>query len=137
MQHPSVSWHIILLKLSNWNIMCFGQKEPISIQFFRFLCALIKVHSIPQAILKTARSRFIKTLHHWSLSWKITPLYFSAQTLYTLDKNSPSKWNFWTFEWLGENSPNSSCYILNHELLFLRTLHHSSISWEMSLLQFF
>ena len=40
--------------------MCFGLKEPISIEFFRFLGALIKVHSIPQAILETTRSRFIK-----------------------------------------------------------------------------
>ena len=32
---------------------------------------------------------------------------FLAQTPYNLDKNSPSKWNLWTFEWLGENLPNS------------------------------
>ena len=29
-------------------------------------------------------------------------VFFLAQTLYNLDKNSPLKWNFWTFEWLGE-----------------------------------
>ena len=32
---------------------------------------------------------------------------FVAQTSYTLNNNSSSKWNFRTFEWLGENSPNS------------------------------
>ena len=62
---------------------------------------------------------------------------FLAQTSYTLDKNSPSKWNFWTFEWLGENSPNSSCHFWNQESVFLQTLHHSSVSWNITLLYFF
>ena len=44
---------------------------------------------------------------------------FLAQTSYTLDKNTPSKWNFRTFEWLGENSPNSSSHIWNWILLKL------------------
>ena len=67
-----------------------------------------KVHPIPHAIFETTRSGIIQILHHCSVSWKITPLYFLAQTSYTLDKNSPSKWMFWTwtFEWLGEISPN-------------------------------
>ena len=30
-----MSWHIIPLKFSNLNIICFGQKEPIKIQIFR------------------------------------------------------------------------------------------------------
>ena len=59
-------------------------------------------------------------------------VFFLAQTSYTLDKNSPSKWNFWTFEWLGENSPNSSCHFWNQESVFLQTLHHSSVSWDMN-----
>ena len=103
--------------------MCFGQIEPISVQFFRFLGAVMKVHPILYANFENTRSGYIPILHHCSVSWKITPLYFLAQTSYTLDKNSPSKWNFWTFEWFGENSPNSSCYIWNHKLVFPQTLH--------------
>ena len=30
-----------------------------------------------------------------------------------MDKNSPFKWNFWTFEWLDEKPPNSTCHIWN------------------------
>ena len=63
--------------------------------------------------------RVSQILHHCSVPWEITPLFFLAQTSYTLDKNSPLEWNFWTFEWLGENSPNSSCHIWNHKLVFL------------------
>ena len=80
--------------------------------------------------------RVFQILHHCSLPWKITPLYFFSSNSYTLDKNSPSEWNFRTFEWLGENSPNASCHIWNHKSLFLLTLHHSSLLWEISLLYF-
>ena len=82
------------LKFSNWNIICFGQKEPINVQFFRFLSALMKVHPIFYAIFETTKSKFIQILYHYSVPWKIILLYFLAQTSYTLDKNSPSKWNF-------------------------------------------
>ena len=84
MHHPSVSWHIIPLKFSNWNIICFGQKEPINVQFFRLLSALMKVHPIPHPIFETTRSKFIQFLHHCSVSWKITPLHYLAQTWYVL-----------------------------------------------------
>ena len=73
---PSVSWHKISLEFSNWIIICFWQKEPVNVQFFRFLSALMKVHPIPHAIFETTRSGFIQILHHCSVSWKITPLFF-------------------------------------------------------------
>ena len=64
--------------------------------------------------------RVSQILHHCSVPWEITPLFFLAQTSYTLDKNSPLEWNFRTFEWLGENSPNSSCHIWNHKSIFFK-----------------
>ena len=63
----------------------------------------MKVHPIPHASFETTVSRFIQILHQCSVSWKITPLYFFISNLYTFDKKNPSKWNFQTFEWLGEN----------------------------------
>ena len=100
MHHPSLSWHIIPLKFSSLNIICFCT-------IFQTLNALKKIHPITHAIFETIRSGFFQILYHCSVSWKINPLYFLAQTPYTLDRNSPSKWNLWTFEWLGENLPNS------------------------------
>ena len=47
MHQLSVSWHIIPLKFSNWKIIFFGQKEPINVQFFKLLSALMKVYAIP------------------------------------------------------------------------------------------
>ena len=137
MHHSSVSWHIIPVKFSGWNIICFGQKEPIKVQFFRLLSALIKVHPIPHAIFETTRSGFIQILHHCSVSWKITPLYFCSSNLVYFGQKEPTKRNFQTFEWLSENSPNSSCNIWNHKSVFLLTLHHSSVSWDLTLLYFF
>ena len=84
MHHPSVSWSIIFLKFSSWNIIWLGKKESIKIQFFRLLIALIKLHPIPHAAFETTRSGFIQILYHCSVSWKITPLYFfSSNLIYT------------------------------------------------------
>ena len=60
MRHLSVSRHIILLKFSHWNIKCFGQKEPINIQFVGLLRALMKVHTIPHAIFETSSSGLLE-----------------------------------------------------------------------------
>ena len=35
----------------------FGQKEPMKVQIFKFLSALMKVHSIPHASFETTRSK--------------------------------------------------------------------------------
>ena len=105
---------IIPLKLSSWNIICFWQKEPINVQFFRLLSALMKVHPFLHAIFETTRSGFIQFFI--KMSQRITVL---AQTSSTLDKKSPSKSNFQIFAWLGENSKNSSCHIWNHKSVFL------------------
>ena len=87
-----------------WNVLAellrFVQKEPIRVQILRLLCNLMKVNSIPHTSFETTRSRFIQILRHFSVPWKITPLYFSGSNLYTVDKTQFS-------EWLGENPPNS------------------------------
>ena len=41
LRYPSVSWHINPVKFSSWNITCFGQKQPIKLQFFRLLSGLM------------------------------------------------------------------------------------------------
>ena len=78
----------------------------------------MKVHQIPHARIETTRSRFIQILNHCSMSRKITPLCFFISNLYTLDKKSPSKWNFQTFECLGEKSPNFLCHSWNYKSVF-------------------
>ena len=81
MHHLSVSRHIIPLKFSSWNI-CFWQKESISVQLSRLWRAVIKVDPIPHVMFETTRSGFIQILHHCSVSWKITTLYFNSNLVY-------------------------------------------------------
>ena len=65
-------------------------------------------------------------------------VFFLAQTSYTFDKNSLSEWNLWTFEWLGENSPNSSFHIyLKPQVSFSLNFASLFMNWEISLLYFF
>ena len=45
--------------------------------------------------------------------------------------------NFDTFKCSGENLPSSSCHFLNRKLVFLQSLHHSSVSWKITPLYFF
>ena len=61
----------------------------VSWKISRFLSALIKVHPIPHASFETTRSRFIKTLHHSSVSWEIILLYFFS----------------WKCTWFGQKKP--------------------------------
>ena len=46
----------------------FGQEEPINVQFFRFLSAVMKVHPIPDATFEATRSVFIQIFHRCSVS---------------------------------------------------------------------
>ena len=76
------------------NNIYFAQKETIKVKIFETfkcsgqnlsnsLCQLWNDKSIPLQILYTS-----------CISWKITPLYFSAQIIYTLLKRRPLKWKF-------------------------------------------
>ena len=55
----------------------------------------------------------------------------SAKTLYTEDLSNI------TFNYLCENSPNSSCHFSNKKSVFLQSLDLFSVSWEIILLYFF
>ena len=85
------------------------------VQFFKRLSALMKVHLIAHAIFETTRSGFILILHHCSVSWNITPLYFCSSNLIYFGQNEPIEKTFSDFWVVGENSPNSSCHIWNHK----------------------
>ena len=64
--------------LFSWNAICFWQRQQINVQIFRVATARIKILRIPHVIFGTKRKElvFLQTLHHSSLSWDITLLYF-------------------------------------------------------------
>ena len=116
-----------------WNFLgealfAVDKKSPSVYNFSGFFECSNESLAIPHAIFETKRSGFIQVMHHSSVSWKITPQYFFSSNLIYFEQNSPSKRNFWTFEWLGEYSSNSACHIWNH-----KSVYHSRMSWEMKL----
>ena len=91
---PSVSWKIIPLYFLSSSSIYFVEKEPIKGETFETfkcsgqnlsnsLCQFLNNTSVPLQISDPS-----------SVSWKITPLYFLAQTIYTFLKRSPLKWKF-------------------------------------------
>ena len=54
----------------------FWTKTAHHCTIFKLLGAPIKVYPIPHTTFETTRSGFLQILHHCSVSWKITPLYF-------------------------------------------------------------
>ena len=102
--------------------------------FLTFGSVAMKVHPIPHAIFETTRPGFIKFCMTVQFHERELLCIFVAQTFYTLNKKSSWNRNFQTFEWLGENPPNYSCRVWKHNSVFFLTLHHSSVSWGITLL---
>ena len=80
------------------------------------------------------KSVFLQILHHSSLPQHITNSSLNFKLVHFLlwIKRSHQSHNFETFEYFGENLPDSSCYFPNHKSVFLRILHHSSVSWKIT-----
>ena len=73
---------------------------------------------------------FIVMTHNPSVNFKVIPF-----LLWT--KGSHESPNFDTFEYSGENLPNSSRHFPSSNSAFLQILHHSSMSWKINSLYFF
>ena len=119
LHHPSMSWYIVLMKFSSWNIICFGQKYPSKVQFFRFLSALMKFYPIPHAIFKTTRSGFIQILHRCSVSWKITSLYFCWSNLVYFKQKEPIEKKLLDIRVAEWKLTKFLLHIWNHKSVFL------------------
>ena len=63
-----------------------------------------------------------------------SPVNFKLTHFLVWIKGSHQCPNFETFEC---SAPNSSCHLPNHKSVFLKILHHSSVSWKITFLYFF
>ena len=121
------------MKFSNWNIICFAQKEPIKVQFFRLLSVLMNVHPNPHAIFEITRSGFPHILHHCSVSWKITHLYCCSSNLRQKGHIKKKFIDFWA---VGRKFTKFLMSYLKPQVsfffFFFSILHHSLASWEIS-----
>ena len=76
-------------------------------------------------------------LHQSSVSWKITPLYFfSTNIIYVGQKQHIKVQTFLDIRVLGSKF-TKLCHFWNNISVFLQKLHHSSVSWDITLLYFF
>ena len=84
------------------------------------------------------KSVFLQILHHSSMSWKITPLYFFSSNNIYFAQNEPIKVKiFETFECSGQNLSNFLCQFWNNKSIPLQILHPSSVLWKITSLYFF
>ena len=75
----------------------------------------------------------LQILHRYSISWKVSPLYFfNSNNLYFPQKEHIKKRVFETFKCLGQNLSNSSCQLWNDKSIPLQLLCHFSLSWQIT-----
>ena len=102
------------------------------------MSALKKVHPILHAIFGTTRSGFIQILRQCWVSWKINPLHFFSSNLacFGQKEHIGKKFlNFWMVGWKFTKFLMS--YLKPQISFFFKTLHQSSVPWEITLLYFF
>ena len=129
------------MKFSSWNIICFGQKESIKVQFFRLLSALMKVHPMPHAVFETTRLVFVQILHHCPVSWNISLLYFCSSNQVYFGRKEPIKNKFLEFWVLGGKLfklfmsylKPQVCFSSNFASLFSVTRCNSSVLFYLKL----
>ena len=72
LHYSSLSWHITSLWILSSYFFYFGLKDPIKIPILR----LFENLTYSSCNFPNHKSVFLQILHHPSVSWKITPLYF-------------------------------------------------------------
>ena len=84
------------------------------------------------------KSVFPQIFHRFSMSWKISPLYFfSSNNIYFAQKELIKVKIFETFVCSGDNLSNSLCQFWNDKLIPLQILYPSLVSWKITPLYFF
>ena len=84
------------------------------------------------------KSVLLWILHHSSVRWKITSLYFfSSNNIYFAQKKPIKVKIFETSECPGQHLSNSWCQFWNGKSIPLLILYPSSVSWKITPLYFF
>ena len=102
----------------------------------RHLSVRVKICQIVVSILKRQvnyslkfASFFIATIRNSSRNFKLIDFLLWI-------KGYRQNTDFEIFECSGKSWPNSSSHFPNHKLVFLQSLHHSSVSWNITPLDF-
>ena len=110
----------------------FGQKGLIKVSILTLSSALVKICQIP-----SNKWAFLQILHHFSVPWKITSLYFFSSNNIYLAQKEPIKVNiFETFECSGQKLKSLWQFWYN-KLIPPQILYPSAVSWKITPLYFF
>ena len=75
------------------------------------------------------KSLDLQILHHYSVSWKMTPLHLLSSNIVYVGQKEPIKvLIFETFECSAQNLSCSSYHFWNDKSILLQVFHHSSVS---------
>ena len=131
--HSLLSWNITPLYFFSSNNIYFAKKEPIKVKNFEiFECSDQNLSNI-LCQFWNGKSIPLQIFYPFSVSWKITPLYFFSSNYIYFAQKQHIKMNFFeTFKCLGQNLSNSSCQFWNDKSIPLQILHHSSLSWHIT-----
>ena len=133
-----MSWKIPPLYFFSSNNIYFAQKESIKVKILEtFECS---GQNLSNSLCQSWNNKSIplQILNPYSVSWKITPLYFfSSNNIYFAQKEPIKVKIFETFECSGQNLSNSLCQFWNDKSIPLQILHPSSVSWKITPLYFF
>ena len=128
----SVPSNITPLYFCNLKVLYFGQKQFIKVQFFEIFECFCE--NLPKSSCRFQNHKrvFLQILHGYSVSWKITPLYFVRSKIVYFARKGPIKVQILeTFECSKiQNSPNSFQF-WNNKLVFLQILHQSLVLWDI------
>ena len=123
----SVSWKITPLYFFSLNNIYLAQKEPIKVEIFENFECLGQNLSNSLCQFWNDKLILLQILHPFSVSWKITPLYFfSSNNIYFAQKEPIKMKIFETFKCSGQNLSNSPWQLWNDRSVALEILRNSS-----------
>ena len=136
MYHSPLSWHNFSVNFRVIQFLLWAKGSHQSSNFDTFECSGENLPNSSCHFLSN-KSVFPQIFHRFSMSWKISPLYFfSSNNIYFAQKELIKVKIFETFVCSGDNLSNSLCQFWNDKLIPLQILYPSSVLWEITPMYF-
>ena len=136
MYHSPLSWHNFSVNFRVIQFLLWAKGSHQSSNFDTFECSGENLPNSSCHFLSN-KSVFPQIFHRFSMSWKISPLYFfSSNNIYFAQKELIKVKIFETFVCSGHNLSNSLCQFWNDKLIPLQILYPSSVLWEITPMYF-
>ena len=132
MHYPSVSWHIISLKFSSWNIICFGRKESFECSNESSPNSSCHFWNHKVRVYSNFASLFSSKKDNSSVFFQLKP-----HILWTKEPIGVKFSDFWVVGWKFTKFLMSYLKLKVSFSLNLASFPLNLVSWEITLLYFF